>query len=84
MDPVQMFFHFGFGDTILFEFWKPMEAGTLIASMVVIFLISFLYEALKFYREHLYRKSFRTIQYNTVTIPDENGGTLKETQKTVQ
>jgi len=81
---MNMFFHFGLGDTILFEFWKPTQVGTLIASMIVIFLISFLYEALKFYREHLYRKSFRTIQFNTITIPVENGGTIKETQKAVQ
>jgi len=81
---MSMFFHFGVSETILFKFWKPTEVGTLLASMLVIFLIAFLYEALKFYREHLYRKSFRTIQYNTVTVPVENGGTLQETQKTVQ
>jgi len=79
-----MWFHFGVKETILFEFWKTSEIGTLLGSIAVIFLLSFSYEALKFYREHLYRKSFRTIQYNTVTVPVENGGTVKETQKTVQ
>jgi len=81
---MHMYFHFDVSAYILFEFWKTEEVGGLIGSMIAIFFLAFLYEALKFYREHLYRHSFRTIQYNTVTVPVENGGSVKETQKTVQ
>jgi hypothetical protein len=79
-----MHFHGGVKETILFEGWATTEIYGLLGSMVAIFLLAFFYEALKFYREHLYRHSFRTIQYNTVTVPVENGGVIKETQKTVQ
>ena len=80
----QMFFHTGTNETILFKCWETTDILGLLGSMLAIFFLAFLYEALKFYREHLYRHSFRTIQYNTVTVPAENGGTLKETQKIVQ
>jgi copper transporter 1 len=79
-----MYFHAGEEATILFAFWKISEIGGLLASMVVVFLMAFSYEALKFYREHLYRHSFQTVQYNTVSLPVENGACIKETHKTVQ
>jgi len=79
-----MYFHGGTKETILFEFWNTSEIGGLIASMLVIFLLAFVYEALKFYREHLYRHSFQTVQVDTVSVPAENGGATKETHKTVQ
>lgn len=81
---MEMFFHARLKETILFEFWETSEIGGLIGSMVFIFFLAFAYEALKFYREHLYRHSFRAVQYNTVTVPAENGGQVKETHKTVQ
>ncbi|CAL8143657.1 unnamed protein product [Orchesella dallaii] len=78
-----MFFHGGVDETILFEFWKISETGGLIISMIVIFFLAFAYEGLKFYREHLYRHSFQTVQLSTVAMPVENG-TVQETHKTVQ
>lgn len=81
---MSMWFHLGSEETILFEFWKISEIGGLIGSVVFIFFLAFAYEALKFYREQLYRRSFRAVQYNTVTVPVENGGAVKETHKTVQ
>jgi len=80
---MHMFFHGGTAETILFEFWKISETGGLILSMILIFLLAFAYEGLKFYREHLYRHSFQTVQLSTVAMPVENG-TLRETHKTVQ
>lgn len=80
----QMYFHGGVNETILFEFWKISEAGGLFLSMIVIFFLAFAYEGLKFYREHLYRHSFQTVQLSTVAVPVENGGTMRETHKTVQ
>lgn len=79
-----MYFHGGEKETILFEFWKISDTAGLIGSMVAIFFLAFFYEALKFYREHLYRNSFRTVQVNTMSVPAENGGAVKETHKTVQ
>ncbi|ODN06465.1 High affinity copper uptake protein 1 [Orchesella cincta] len=78
-----MFFHGGMDETILFEFWKISETGGLILSMIIIFFLAFAYEGLKFYREHLYRHSFQTVQLSTVAVPVENG-TVRETHKTVQ
>lgn len=80
----QMFFHGGATETILFEFWKISDVTGLLISMVIIFLLAFAYEGLKFYREHLYRHSFQTVQLSTVAMPVENGGTMRETHKTVQ
>jgi len=79
----QMFFHGGADETILFEFWKISETGGLILAMLIIFFLAFAYEGLKFYREHLYRHSFQTVQLSTVAVPVENG-TVRETHKTVQ
>ncbi|CAG7725554.1 unnamed protein product, partial [Allacma fusca] len=81
---MSMWFHAGYDETILFQFWKISDIGGLIGSIVFIFFLAFAYEALKFYRELLYRRSFRAVQYNTVTVPVENGGAVKETHKTVQ
>jgi len=55
----------------------------MVGSCLIIFLLAFSYEALKFYREVLYRRSCRTIQYNTVTVPVQNG-MVKETQNSVE
>jgi len=62
---MHMFFHGGETETILFQFWTTTETMGFLASIVAIFFLAFLYEALKFYREHLYRHSFQTVQVNT-------------------
>jgi len=80
---MHMYFHGGESETILFEWWKTSSALGLVGSCFAIAFLAFLYEALKFYREHLYRHSFQTVQVNTVSTPVENGD-IKETHKTVQ
>lgn len=52
-----MYFHAGTNETILFEFWKTTNVGGLIGSAIGIFVLAFLYEGLKFYRDVLYEKS---------------------------
>jgi copper transporter 1 len=47
---MMMTFHGGYCETVLFEWWKVSGAGGLVASMVVIFILALLYEALKYYR----------------------------------
>ncbi len=56
---MSMSFHGGYNETILFEFWKIDSIGGLIGSMVGCFLLAVMYEGLKFYREHLFRKNLR-------------------------
>lgn len=49
-----MCFHFGYNETILFEFWKISSVTGLIGSMVGIFFMAALYEGLKYYRYDFY------------------------------
>ncbi|OXU24310.1 hypothetical protein TSAR_001594 [Trichomalopsis sarcophagae] len=48
-----MSFHWGFGETILFEGWKTTDVGGIVGSMVGVILLGMIYEALKNYREYL-------------------------------
>ncbi|CAI5450188.1 unnamed protein product [Caenorhabditis angaria] len=45
-----MSFHFGTQETILFDFWKIESVGGLIFSSLIIFLIAFLMESIRFFR----------------------------------
>ncbi|MPC39538.1 High affinity copper uptake protein 1 [Portunus trituberculatus] len=60
---MSMSFHFGYNETILFDWWKISTIGGLIGSMVGIFILAMLYEGLKYWREHLFRKSLAAMQY---------------------
>ncbi|XP_076258782.1 uncharacterized protein LOC143195474 isoform X3 [Rhynchophorus ferrugineus] len=44
-----MAFEFSKSCTVLFKWWKFQTVGGLIGSMVIIFILAFAYEALKFY-----------------------------------
>lgn len=49
-----MWFHGGQDETVLFEFWETgTGTGTFIGSLIIIFIISFVYEALKFWRDRM-------------------------------
>jgi copper transporter 1 len=65
MSDMAMYFHGGYTETILFEFWKIDSVGGLIGSMIGCFLLAIMYEGLKFYRDHLFRKNFRTMTATT-------------------
>jgi copper transporter 1 len=79
-----MFFHVGESATILFEFWKTSDIGSLIGSMVIIFFLAISYEAIKFYREYLHRSYFQSVPYNTITVPVNNGNQIRETKHVVR
>jgi len=81
---MHMAFQAGLNEVILFTCWTTSGLWSMIGSCVIIFLLAFCYEALKFYREILYRRSCRTVQYNTVTVPVQNGRIVKETQGSVE
>lgn len=50
-----MWFHFGKNEVILFEFWKTEKTGIFILSLVIIFMMAFGYEALKYFRDRMYQ-----------------------------
>lgn len=66
-----MSFHFGCEETVLFSFWKFTTYGGLIGSMIGIFILAVLYEGLKYYREHLFWRSYSLLQYRSVPIPGD-------------
>lgn len=63
---MKMYFHGGYEEVILFDFWRISTIGGLIGSMVGCFLLGVLYEGVKFYRESWMRGSFQTVKYNQV------------------
>ena len=50
---MQMFFHGGCDEVILFDWWRISTYGGLAASMFVCIVLAILYELLKVYREHV-------------------------------
>uniref|UniRef100_A0A1B6MRC4 Copper transport protein n=1 Tax=Graphocephala atropunctata TaxID=36148 RepID=A0A1B6MRC4_9HEMI len=64
-----MTFHFGYTETILFDFWNISSVGGLIGSMFGIFFMAALYEGLKYYREYLFWKTYNSLQYRSVEAP---------------
>jgi len=77
---MKMYFHGGYNEVILFDFWRISTLGGLIASMVGCFILGILYEGLKFLREFLIGRELRTSSYsnvssNPVDISDEGGDT---------
>ncbi|XP_063708960.1 high affinity copper uptake protein 1 [Culicoides brevitarsis] len=69
---MSMAFHGGCNETILFEQWKTSSWSGLVFSMFIIFILATLYEGLKYYREHLFWKSYNALQYRAVTLPEKN------------
>ncbi|XP_073994403.1 high affinity copper uptake protein 1-like isoform X2 [Rhodnius prolixus] len=66
---MQMYFHFGLNEIILFSFWEISTIEGLIGSMVGIFILALLYEGLKYFREFLFWKNYSSLQYRTVQGP---------------
>merc|ERR1719510_1488963 len=80
MDMMKMYFHGGYHEVILFDFWRISTLGGLIGSMIGCFILGILYEGLKFLREFLIGRELRTTSYtnvssNPVDISDEGGDT---------
>ena len=66
---LQMSFHFGSSETILFNSWKTNSVGGLIGSIIGIIVMAALYEGLKYYREHLFSKMYNLQQYKNDSTP---------------
>lgn len=71
MHGMSMVFHGGYCETILFESWKITSVGGLVGSMIGIMIMATLYEGLKYYREYLFWKTYSSLQYRSVTVPQE-------------
>jgi copper transporter 1 len=52
--------------------------------MIVILILGILYEGLKFYREHLFWKSYNALQYRAVNGPEKNGPEVGVDTRVVQ
>ncbi|XP_069119644.1 high affinity copper uptake protein 1-like isoform X2 [Argopecten irradians] len=64
---MQMYFHTGVKEYILFETLLTSTAGEMVGACVAIFFLAVLYEGLKVLREHLLRKSLTVNKYSSVT-----------------
>merc|ERR1712110_228384 len=62
-----MYFHGGYNEVILFDFWRISSLCGLIGSMVGCFLLGVLYEAFKFLREYLMNDELRRSSYSTMS-----------------
>lgn len=69
---MSMAFHGGYNETILFEQWKIDSLAGLLWSMLVIFVMAALYEGLKYYREHLFWRTYNALQYRPVTVTEKS------------
>ncbi|XP_050578612.1 high affinity copper uptake protein 1 [Bombus affinis] len=71
MHGMSMVFHGGYCENVLFESWKISSISGLIGSMIGIMIMAALYEGLKYYREYLFWKMYNSLQYRSVTMPQE-------------
>ncbi|XP_015182728.1 PREDICTED: high affinity copper uptake protein 1 isoform X2 [Polistes dominula] len=83
MHGMSMVFHGGYCETILFETWKITSVGGLVGSMIGIMIMATLYEGLKYYREYLFWKTYSSLQYRSVTVPQEKN-VVAEDNRVVQ
>jgi hypothetical protein len=59
---MKMYFHVGSEETILFKFWRTENAGALVGSCLILFVVAMLYEGLKVLREELLYKAHIQMQ----------------------
>merc|ERR1719244_2017533 len=71
-DMMKMYFHGGYNEVILFDFWRISSVGGLIGSMIGCFLLGVLYEGLKFFREFMLRQEYRSSGYSNVNPTPES------------
>ncbi|KAK9299826.1 hypothetical protein QLX08_007278 [Tetragonisca angustula] len=64
---MEMFFHVGGTEVILFRQWHTRDSAGIAASMVGIILLTIIYEGIKSYRDHLYINTARLRKHRTVS-----------------
>ncbi|CAL7947814.1 unnamed protein product [Xylocopa violacea] len=83
MHGMSMVFHGGYCENVLFSSWKVTSVSGLIGSMIGIMIMAALYEGLKYYREYLFWKMYNSLQYRSVTMPQEKN-VVAEDNRVVQ
>jgi len=81
MDMMMMYFHGGYTEVILFDFWRINSLGGLIGSMIGCFLMGILYEGIKSYREYWMNGAFKTVSYDQVKHPSPSGRKSPQTEE---
>ncbi|XP_050047360.2 high affinity copper uptake protein 1 [Dermacentor andersoni] len=81
---MHMYFHTGFTETILFKDWAVSSVAGMVGSVVGVFFMAALYEALKYFREHLFRLHFSSMSYSSVAVTGRDGHTLTEVHQIVK
>ncbi|XGW11449.1 hypothetical protein V3C99_012719 [Haemonchus contortus] len=61
-----MAFHFGSMETILFQFWKPVDAAGIVLSCVIIVVMCFLMETIRFLRS--YRNTGKPVVHSRLRL----------------
>jgi len=68
---MKMYFHFGYTEmAVLFQWWSISTVWELLLSMLGLFILSYLYEGLKYYRDHLFRQSVGSSVYTSSSKTD--------------
>lgn len=80
---MKMYFHFGLGDTILFENCVVNTQVQLMITCFVFLLISVLYEGLRYYRQFVLKKNVKFYQLATISNQMDNETGDVETRDTV-
>lgn len=65
---MQMYFHTGTCEYVLFKEALVKNAGEMVGACVIIFILALFYEALKVFREHLLRKALTPTFERTLTV----------------
>ncbi|KAL8567055.1 hypothetical protein ACOMHN_027484 [Nucella lapillus] len=73
---MQMFFHTGVTEYILFEALLTSDVGGLVGACVVMFVLSVAYEGLKYFREFLMRRSAAAARQEVYSTSNGNGTVL--------
>jgi copper transporter 1 len=83
MHMMKMFFHFTFGDVLLFEGWTLDNTSMTFVACLVFFALAVLYEGLKCYREYLLKRNTRSPRLEISVIsgesPNHAGGDVRST-----
>lgn len=77
-------FHGGCNETILFSQWTINSCSGLVWSMIAIFILAVFYEGLKYYREHLFWKSYNNLQYRAVSEKNGTAENMNNDSRVVQ
>jgi len=77
-DMMMMYFHGGYNEVILFDFWRISTLAGLIGSMVGCFLMGVLYEGIKSYREYWMNGAFHAVTYNQVENQQSKSSSVEQ------